>query len=230
MAIPLNDLFLFVGLNAYVVALLVATEILSAKNKLSDATARKVLHILVGNVVLFLPYFENWWVVIVIPSVYVIVNYLMTPHSPIERLRLKTFEAGHSLGTVYYAISLLLLVVFLWKDPLGVIICFIPLAYGDGMAALIGSKFPLKGFQTIGGEKSVGGTLSFLVFSWIGLLFALGITLSGIPPTIIFLGVAISVLGSIIELVSPKGTDNLFIPILLGIFYWLSGIGSQIEF
>ncbi len=224
----MNDILLFAILNAYVVFLLILTELLTAKEKMSDATARKTLHILVGNVVLFLPYFESWWIVVVIPAVYVVVNFLMSPHSPLEKLRLKTFEAGHSLGTVYYAASLLGLVILLWNDPFGIILCFLPLAYGDGMAAVIGTRKPIRRYQTIGGSKSVGGTVAFVVFSAIALILSLGFSYS-FSFNLVGIILAISVIAALIELVSPKGMDNLFIPIILGILYLGLNLKSQIE-
>lgn len=212
-----DDIIAFLLLNTYVVILILVTEILTAKNFLSDADSRKVLHVLVGNVVVFLPLFKDWRIVVAIPAIYVVVNFLMSPHSPIEKIRLKTFQAGHSLGTVYYAISLLFLVIFFWDNPSAVMVCFLPLAYGDGMAAVFGSKKPIRKFRVVGGEKSVGGSLSFLLFSWAAIAIASAFTTM---QPLIWTGFIISIAGMIVELLSPKGTDNLFIPLISGWAYF----------
>ncbi len=208
MLFTITDIWLFLGINIYVVFLIAITEILAKKSIVSDETSRKFLHILVGLVVLFLPYFSNKYIASIIPALYIIGNYFMSPVSPIEKLKMNTFEAGHAYGTILYPISLLVLTYFFFDYPALIAIGFFPLCFGDGMAALIGTKWPIKEFKGIGGTKSIGGSLAFVVSTFVSLLLVSAIFDLTILPIIIA-----PLVGILLELISIKGWDNLIIPI-----------------
>ncbi|OLS28093.1 MAG: hypothetical protein HeimC3_00530 [Candidatus Heimdallarchaeota archaeon LC_3] len=207
----------------FVLFWLILSEFLSRTNKLSKPDARKVLHIMVGNVVIFIPFFGDKLIVTLIPLGFIVFNFFLTPYGPIKKLRMDTFESGHGLGTVWYAISLTLLVFFSYDNSWMILVSFFPLAYGDGLAAVIGSRAKKGFFWSFGGKKSLIGTWTFIWASFIAVSFGLmlfnflSITNFSME-LIILIGITVAVIASLIEFLSPKGMDNLFIPVGVLIF------------
>ena len=90
------------------------------------------------------------------------------------------------------------------------------------MAAVIGKKLSIKQIRP---GKSVGGSGSFFIFTFIAsiiYLWVAGVTYG--TNTIIMFSLATALLGSIIELFSPKNTDNLTVPIIIGVIGLLISI------
>lgn len=215
-----NDVIAILLTIGWVLAFLITSEILAKTEKISKENARKMIHIAVGNVIFFVPFYTSRWIAALIPLSFVLGNYLLSPNSPIEKMKLQTFEAGHSWGTIYYPLSLTLVVVVFFNDPQLIISAFFPLVYGDGFAAVIGPKSKSRTFHVRGNEKTVAGTRAFIITSLtsiiVGNLILLGYVSKSIDVmTIISLAIIMSTIGVIIELGSPKGMDNLFIPLIL---------------
>ncbi|MFW9927797.1 MAG: DUF92 domain-containing protein [Candidatus Thorarchaeota archaeon] len=194
------------------------SEYLSRKNKITKIDARKLLHIMVGNVVFFLPLFHDKLIVFLIPFVFIFFNFFLTPYGPIKKLRMDTFEHGHALGTVWYAVSLTVLVVLSFDIPWIIAASFLPLAYGDGLAAVVGSRAHNGFLWSFGGKKSLLGTWTFIWATFFSVLFGLAIfNVLGFASlnikTILLLAIVLAIIASLIEFFSPKGLDNLFIPI-----------------
>ena len=118
-----------------------------------------------------------------------------------------------SFGTVYYFISLLLLVNISFRlygnmIPMG--IYFMPLGYGDGMAALVGKKFYKGIYNVRGSQKSVSGSLAMFLVSFMtmygySVIYDLNYSVQKL--------LALSVAAAVIEAVSIKGSDNITIPL-----------------
>jgi phytol kinase len=126
-------------------------------------------------------------------------------------------------GPLYYGIVFVVLTILFWRDsPIGIIALML-LCGGDGLADVLGKKYPQARLPW-SGQKTWIGSLSMLVGGW---LFALGImaiylaagTFSGrlldyLPGITI-----ISIIGAIVESLPFKDIDNLTVPavaVLLG--------------
>jgi uncharacterized protein (TIGR00297 family) len=216
--IIIDILLPFLLVVLYVFFWLIMSEYLSRRNKISKTDARKLLHVMVGNVVLFIPFFGDKLIVTLIPFGFIIFNFFLTPYSPIKKLRMDTFESGHGLGTVWYAISLTILVFFGYDKPWLILAAFFPLAYGDGLAAVIGSRANNGFLWSFGGKKSLIGTWTFIWASFLSVTLGLMIfnflgIISFLIANIILISIVVAISASILEFISPKGMDNLFIPI-----------------
>lgn len=204
---------------AYVFFWLGLLEFIGRMDYVSKSNARKMLHIVLGNILFILPIFSSRALATFIPFTFIPVNYLMSPLSPIKKMRMDTFEAGHSWGTILYALSLTVVVWFGFNHPYFLIVAFFPLCYGDGSAALIGSNVTSQNFQLYSGKKSLLGTWSFIWATFLAIIGglyvykAMGLLTISIK-VILVSAIIFAVLGVIIELLSPKGMDNLFIPII----------------
>ena len=202
-----------------VFAVIGISTVLQKKKLLGDEGARKFIHIGVSNWwILAMIFFKGEhavWYAIIAPITFIILNYLS------YRLNLlKAMERGGkgNLGTVYFPISLLILVIvsfgLLDRPELGAIGILI-LGYGDGFAAVIGKKYGKK--QLING-KSLEGTITMFVVS-----LAVGLLVLGISQVTGFwwMALLIAAFATMIELFTPKGLDNLSVPLSSSLLYYL---------
>jgi phytol kinase len=194
---------------------------LQSKNILKEEGARKFIHIGVSNWwILAMIFFEGEnaiWFAIIAPATFIVLNYLS------YRLNiLKAMERNGkgSLGTVYFPISLLILVIvtygilgkeYAYIGGIGILI----MGYGDGLAAVIGTKY---GKHKLKNGKSLEGSLTMFVTSLIVSLVLLGI--SSVPNVIIY-SLAIASIATIIEYFTTRGLDNLTVPLGASLFYYL---------
>ncbi len=186
--------------------------ILTAKlfEKKGKEASRKFIHIALGNWWLIAMYFfDNVWFAIFPPATFVIINYISYKKDVIKVMER---EKNEGLGTVYYAIALLITVIVTFgiinKPILGLVSIFI-MAYGDGFAAIIGKKVKSMKYKVFDTEKSIAGSATMFVIS----LIIIGIYLCMSNSQLwILKSIICSLILTLIEAVSIKGTDNLTIP------------------
>lgn len=97
------------------------------------------------------------------------------------------------------------------KDLLFFYLPVLTLAISDLCAAMVGKRYPLRKLGFAGEPKSLGGFLAF--FCSAALLYVVFIYLGyhiSIPGLVI-----IALLGAITELLSPRGFDNISIPLIV---------------
>ena len=204
----------------YVFAIIGIATFLQKKQFLSHEGSRKFIHILLSN----------WWILAMLlfksniaaaigPFTFVIINYLSYRKrwfSAMER------DGGKAdLGTVYYAISLLILALITFS-PLsnpsigaaGILI----MGYGDGMAAVAGKRFGRRKYYIFGCEKSLEGSLAMFLISFI----ICYILLSIFPvPWLFLFCILIALFATFCEGITPHGFDNLTVPLGTSLFYWI---------
>ena len=96
------------------------------------------------------------------------------------------------------------------------------MAFGDGLAGLIGRTMNSPKWSVLGQTKSIAGTLTMSSAVTITTATISYINNLDIQPTAI---IAISLIATFLEQISPWGIDNITVPIgvtLIGI--WLLGI------
>jgi phytol kinase len=192
---------------------------------LGSEWTRKVVHIGTGNIVLI-----AWWLKIpawigigaaVLFSGVAILSYMLPLLPSINNIGRKSF------GTLFYAMSIGLLVAWFWPlelQPLAALGILV-MAWGDGLAGLVGRQFGHRRYRLLGMTKSWEGSgtmglVSFGVSAWI--LLATGTP--ALPSLLVALGV--SMVATVLEAFSPLGIDNLTVPLgssamaylLLGLF------------
>ncbi|MHA2309460.1 MAG: diacylglycerol/polyprenol kinase family protein, partial [Candidatus Heimdallarchaeaceae archaeon] len=210
-------------LFVFVLSSLTLAEVLRRKDKVSGSTSRKIVHLSVGNVILVFPFvFSSVWFALIGPVFFIPFTYFTCPGSPIKKFKLKGVEEGHTYGTVFYAIALTALVALFFYPKLqgepinqyNIILfgSFMPLVWGDGISAVIGSKFGNdKPYTIFGGTKTLLGSwaAAFATF------FAVTISCLILSQTIvvsIYIGLFTGFITAIIEAITPKGFDNLAVP------------------
>ena len=122
------------------------------------------------------------------------------------------FKIKKDYGTVYYAISLTILTAYSWKikrPDLG--LCpFLSMAFGDGLACVIGRAINSPYKIIFGAKKSLIGcfTMFFTCFLIYEIFFYYYDINLGIVKAI-FMGI----ISMLLEMFSPYSTDNLTVPI-----------------
>jgi dolichol kinase len=210
------NLSVMAGCYAYIVALIVV----SPRLKLPAKVNRKVLHAMIGNLPLIMPFFTDNIYPFLVASPFILVTLLATPSSPIKLgNKMKGLssltEEGHHWGLVLYAISYSALALIFGVKSYIVAAGIFPMAYGDSLAAIFGEnwgKHKYRIFETKSFEGSLGMFLgSFvsltLAFLYFGLLFPLAF--NPLVPAL-----AIACIVTVVEGVCPRGLDNIAVPLI----------------
>jgi phytol kinase len=194
-------------------------EIIRRQFQLSANFTRKIIHVGVGNWIFLWPFaFDNWYAIVLPPAFFVVLNYLSYRQELFKAME-RNEKAG-GLGTVYYAVSLAIVAPIAmllgqtWVAACGIML----MAWADGLADPIGRKFGTHEYRIAGAKKSIEGSLSFFVVGFVvaaSTLTFFGV-FSSLPPglDIASFSLSIAALGTLIEAVSPRGTDNLTVPIV----------------
>lgn len=188
---------------------------------LGDEGARKFIHIGVSNWwILAWVFFQGenaLWYAIVPPITFILLNYYSYKTNLIKSME----RSGNgNLGTVYFPISLLILVIFTFgvinRPEIGAVGILV-LGYGDGLAAVVGKAY---GKRKLVNNKSLEGSLTMLFVSFVVVLAILLVAGVSLVSTLIA-AVVVSILSTLIELYTPKGLDNLTVPLFSSLIVYV---------
>ncbi len=216
-----TDIIALIIVYIYVAAIFVIAE---SVLKTRPEVSRKFLHIMVGNMIFAMPFFSDPWVMVWFLTLPItIALFFLTEYSPIN-IENSVTESGHALGLFFYAgIWTVLIAVFtnyLWIVALAIV----PMVYGDGFAALIGQKFGRVKYFVFGGQKTLEGSLTmFVVTSVMSVFVWMVFTTIGysMPEFNLFAILGISAVATVCEAISYGGIDNLTVPAITSILYFL---------
>jgi phytol kinase len=180
---------------------------------------RKIVHVGTGNVILL-----AWWLGIpawiaiaasVIASLIAIVSYYLPILPSINSV------GRQSLGTFFYGLSVGVLVAIFWPLalPQYAVIGILVMAWGDGLAALIGQNFGQHRYWVWGSQKSWEGTLTMVMVSF-SVTFAV---LTSVQDTIaqnILVALIVAIAAASLETISKLGIDNLSVPLGSATLCW----------
>ncbi len=212
----MNQLFYpLIGVFVYLALLVAIAESLSRIIPDDPELTRKVVHIGSGNVILLAWLFRIEQSVIIsaaiIAGIIALVSYV-TPILPsINSIGRK------SLGTFFYAVSIGVLAWAFWQDyPQYTTIGILVMAWGDGMAAIVGQRFGKHKYQVFGIEKSWEGSGAMATASFLVTLIILLATQGNSLQTWL-IGLFIAAIATTLEAFSKLGLDNLTVPIVSGV-------------
>ena len=228
---PVSDVLCAALVYAYVFIVLFVVERLY---KGDQAVGRKILHVGIGNVVFLLWLPTGPWTALVVAGSFVVFTLLITRRMQRRFLdelgrdggrtllsrayrhviaRLSTISvsaAGNEFGLVYYCIAFLALAVLFYDRPIVVAAGMLPLAYGDGMGAVVGLKYGAHRYAVFD-RKSIEGSLA--VFAATAAALSVGLAFYGMPlAPAVGKATAIGAITALVEAVTPRGLDNLSIP------------------
>ena len=182
---------------------------------------RKIIHIGTGPVILLAWLFDIPKNIAFLTALLITttlgINYKYRLLPAIEDIERKSF------GTIAYGISITILLLLFWpRYASSISIGVLSMAFGDGLAGLIGRSFNSPKWSILGQTKSIIGTLTMGITVALTTSIISSTNNLGINPLEI---VVISLIATILEQISPWGIDNLTVPIgVTCVGIWLVGI------
>ncbi len=205
-AYPLSLIFLYLGI------LVAIAEILHRFLKIDTELTRKIVHIGSGHSLLFawlfhIPLNICLWASIV-AGIIALMSYFLPILPSIHSV------GRQSLGTFCYAISIGVLTGWFWQidQPQYAVIGILIMAWGDGMAGVIGTQYGKNFYYVIGNKKSWEGSLTMMVMSFLVTSIMLLITV-GLTGQILLIALIVALLATALESYSKLGIDNLTVPV-----------------
>ena len=219
-----SDILALIIVYIYVIIVFVIAELVL---KTKPEVSRKFLHIMVGNMIFAMPFFADPWTMVWFLTLPITVAlFFLTEYSPIK-IENSVTESGHALGLFFYAAIWTILIAIFSKQLWIVALAIVPMVYGDGFAALIGQKFGKIKYTVFGGTKSLEGSLTMFVITTVMSVFVwMVFTSIGYPMpefNLVYI-IAISAVATVCEAISYGGIDNLTVPAMTSILYYLVAI------
>ena len=218
----LNDVMLMALCYGYVLLMIFVSGRLENPLKISRRASRKFLHAMIGNLPFVIPFFSWRLAPFLVAAPFIAVTFAASPYSPFRSLRemlgglSDLTEEGHHLGLILYSISYTLLALLFAPKPYVIAAGVLPMAHGDSAAALIGERYGSRGHKIVG-EKSLEGSLAMFTASFLVVAASLAFFSSFYPFTVaekLFPAVAVAIVVTVVECLSPRGFDNLTVPLL----------------
>ncbi len=183
---------------------------------------RKIIHIGTGPVIPL-----AWWLdipktqavsVAIIITLVLIINHQWNLLPNVEDIK------RNSYGTVAYGISITLLLFIFWpENALAVCSGVLVMAFGDGLAGLLGRNIKSPTWLIFSQKKSFAGTITMGLVSFITLIILNSLLVNSISLLPI---IGITFLAVFLEQFSLWGIDNLLVPIgvALACYYMINNI------
>ncbi|HSE39903.1 MAG TPA: DUF92 domain-containing protein, partial [Acidobacteriota bacterium] len=182
---------------------------------------RKAVHIGSSAFALLLRWL-TWWQAALLALLAFIFNVLILPRVGGKNLyRDDDHLRGYPLGILLYPFSVLILILCLPHHLQIVGAAWGIMAWGDGMASLIGKKFGTRKIPW-NQHRSYAGSIAFAIFGSAAAVFFTFWIWKTVPEPVIWYGILIPVLAALLAAVIetiPSGlNDNLTVPICSGLF------------
>jgi phytol kinase len=192
---------------------------LSRRYPIPPTILRKSLHVAVGAwTLLITPYFDRLAWAVVLPVLFGIFN-----ASPWARPLFRSFAdtPERARGLWLFPAGVVLVYVVYWEPGIrpAILAGLAALAFADPAAAIVGARFGQRRYRRFGYDRSVEGSLVFLVVTAVGAGLVASLHGGGTIPLRAAVGCGAA--GSAIEAITPSGWDNLTIPIAVAAAYHL---------
>jgi len=197
--------FLYVG-----IAIGLGTFLRKWRGYSSDFT-RKFIHIAVGMIVIpTVLLFKDVRAAIIPPAAFVVINFLDWRFGI-----LKAMQSGDrsNLGTVYFPISFIAVLLIFWTRPNLAVAAMMPLTWGDAFASVIGLRLGRHAYTFVGNTRTIEGTIALFIIAAVATFAAFILVPPGLAAGQALMISAVTALAAgIVEAISPFGIDNLTIP------------------
>ena len=211
-----NYIGLFISV-IYVASVLGLSVFIKAHTLVKDETVRKIIHILSANWWLILiKYINDPLIAVIGPLGFVFLDSLFIFYPKLGK-PFGCSNKNRNFGLVYYPFSLIILILYSYLGALDIsaatvgVFC---MGYGDGFAAIIGSKWGKKKIPLPTGGKTYLGSFVMIIVCFVSSFIILTL-MSDLTLTLIILSsILISLVASLVEVITPLGLDNISVPIL----------------
>jgi phytol kinase len=194
-------------------AILLIDEFLWRKKIIHGELKRKLVHITVMAFVAFWPWIMSWKAIQLLGISMVIVLLI---NRQVKVLHYLGGIRQQTYGDIFLALTITT-TALITNEKIFFAIALLHVAFADGLAAIIGTKFGRKTrYKIFGQTKSIIGSMAF----WVTSLFILGVVLLAAHNLIPFNHYAILLIVlppilTVTENLAVYGMDNLAVPILV---------------
>lgn len=204
--------FSFIGLATF----------LLRKGILQPYATRKIVHIGVSHWwLLYMALMDSPLIGMIGPVSFIGINWISYKAHVFKAM--EDPEPKGNLGTIYFPVSLLVLVglaafgvVERWEAGVGVMV----LGWGDGLAAIVGKRFGRTEYRLFNQTKTIPGTIALILASSAVTLFLSLVFSPGLDAwTLLLRSGSVGLFAALVELTTPRGFDNITIPILTALFF-----------
>jgi phytol kinase len=202
----------FIICLAYVFAIIGLSEGLRRWRGYHSSFTRKVIHIGVGMLSWAVPWlFSSPWPFVAACAGFAVLNLLDWRYGFFKSM---ASSDESNLGTVYFPVAAAVVTLLFWETPPIMVAALMPLAWGDGMAPVIGSHYGRHPYVVWGHRRTYEGSAGFFVacmlFTWLALWVIPG------PPEItpvqaLLPAAVVATVTALTEAVSVWGLDNVTI-------------------
>ena len=211
----------------FIFAVLGIATLLLSYGLVSGEVSRKIIHISVANWWLIaMNFMEHTYIAVIGPISFIIINTISYKQHLFPAM--EDDVPRDNLGTIYFPVSLLILVLLCFNGHLplsagaaGILI----MGYGDGLAALVGSRFgryKIK-FGRWDSRKTVLGSTTMLIAAFITVFLVVVLSPGNVSVTkAAGISIPVALGATLIELVTPRGFDNISVPILSAFLFTLA--------
>ena len=199
----------------------IVVVIVSAKlfEKAGKEASRKYIHIVLSNWwIIAMVFFDSPYWAMIGPVLFVFINYASYKFNLIKSMERDETERD-GLGTVYYALTLLILSVLLfgplknyknvWGPTIG-LAGIADMGYADALAAIIGRSIKSPSYKILTTRKTLAGSIAMGATTFI---IISGFLAYCTIPNWFFKAISIAIIDTVIEAISIRGTDNLTVPL-----------------
>lgn len=213
--------FALTGLGGLLI--LIVCEALIRSKTLKGEYARKLVHIAISVYAASWAFYLNRQTIILI-SIILFLAVLITQKFHI----LKSIQSVKRVtyGELYYPLGIGLSAL-LFREPAIYAIAVLHMGLADGFAAIVGVSMANKAkkFRYRGALKTLEGSLTFALISFtLNMLywfFFVNDTGLFVPTSAIIYSISCAAMLAVTEIISPRGSDNVIIPLFAGILLLL---------
>ncbi len=200
-----------------IICVLVFAEMIYRRFGFKAEVIRKVVHLSGALAAITLPYlFKSHWYVLVLAIFFFFILFLSRHASQLNSIHdiERKSVGGYMLPLAVY---ITFLIAERYNNKLMFVLPMLVLGICDPMAGILGMNFKKnnKKIRIFGHElqKTWLGSVSFLVSAFIISVIALYLYKTNFDLQTFWLAIGIASVGTVVEMLSWRGTDNLFIPI-----------------
>lgn len=197
---------------AYIFAIIGAAEGLRRWRGYGSDFTRKFIHIGVGMMSWFIHLlFDSPWWFVAAALAFAVINFLDWQYGFLAAM---ASSDRSNLGTVYFPIAAAATAVIFWETPPLMVAALMPLAWGDGLAPVVGRAIGKRRYTFRGATRTLEGSTGFWIATTLTVWLALWLTAG--EPTIspaaaLLPALIIATVTALVEAVSTNGLDNLTI-------------------
>lgn len=215
-----RNVFLMILCYAYVVFIIVLSGKMTTALHVSQKASRKFLHAMIGNLPFVIPFFTASIYPALVAAPFILVTFIASPLSPFKNVGKKMkglaeiTEEGHHLGLVFYAVSYTVLALLFASKPYIIAAGILPMAYGDSAASLVGERYGRTKYK-LTATRSLEGSVAMFLTGFVCVVASLAFFSALYSFSLydwLVTALAVAAATTLIEALSPKGSDNLTVP------------------